>query len=79
MMIQLIVAFVLLVALIAGVIWVILRELSKGSRHKRELAARWQVELRQSLATDPRFWQSDSVRARPFPGAAGAGDDPPDR
>jgi hypothetical protein len=60
-MIQLVVALVLLVTLVAGVVWVIVRELTKGSERKRRLTARWEAELRQDVATNPRFWSSKPV------------------
>ena len=63
-MIQLVVAAVLLVTLIGGVIWVIVRELGKGAERKRRLAARWEVELRQDLATNPRYRSSKPVAGK---------------
>jgi hypothetical protein len=78
-MIQLGVALGLLVALIAGVIWVVIRELAKGSRRKRERQARWQAELRQDVAKDPRFWRPDGAAGqRPAP-AGWVAEEPYDR
>jgi heme exporter protein D len=77
-MIQLGVALGLLIALIGGVIWVVARELLKGSRRRREREARWQAELRQDVATDPRFWRPDGGLAQ-GPGAPGwAAEEPQD-
>jgi flagellar biogenesis protein FliO len=68
-MIQLGVSLGLLIALIAGVIWVVVREVAKGSQRRRE--ARWQAELRQDVATNPRFWRPDAGRQ--------AGEEPQER
>jgi len=78
-MIQLFLAVVLLVALIAGVIWVLIRELAKSSRRRRQLEARWQAELRQDLAKHPRFWRSDPVVGRRAAGAGWPSKDARDR
>jgi len=69
-MIQFFLALVLLVALVAGVVWVLVRELVKGSRRRRQLEARWQAELRLDVAHDPRFWRADPAAGRK-PAAAG--------
>jgi hypothetical protein len=60
-MIQSVVTLVLFAALVAGVIWVVVREVMRGSRRRRQDQARWEAELRQDVATDPRFWHSDSA------------------
>jgi hypothetical protein len=77
-MIQLGVALGLLIALVAGVIWVVVRELAKGSRRRREREARWQAELRQDVATDPRFWRDSGLGSRPA-AASWAAEDPHDQ
>jgi hypothetical protein len=78
-MIQIILALALLVSLIAGVIWVVVRELAKSSRRKRQLEALWQAELRQDVATDPRFWHSDPAVGRKPAGAGWTAKDARDR
>jgi hypothetical protein len=77
-MIQLGVALGLLIALVAGVIWVVVRELARGSRRRREREARWQAELRQDVAADPRFWRADAGLGQTPAGAGWAADEPHD-